>query len=69
MARYVKLENVISYLPRYVPTTDVVEQEKIDEALNKAYEMRNKVLYANDCYEPNDVLNIIDQITKLFEEL
>ena len=52
-----------------MPTADVVEQEKIDNALDEAYKMRNEVLYANGCYEPNDVLDIIDQITKLFEEM
>lgn len=59
---------VIDFL-KTVSHADVVEREKINEALDRAYEMRNKVLYANDCYEPNDVLDIIDQITKLFEEL
>lgn len=51
------------------PTADVVEQEKIDKAIDEAYKIRNEVLYANGCYEPNDVLDIIDQITKLFEEI
>lgn len=69
MARYVKLEDVISYLPRYIPTADVVEQEKIDEALDETYKIRNEILQANGCYEPNDVIDIIDQITKLFEEI
>ena len=35
MARYVKLEDVISYLPRYIPTVDVVEREKIDKAIEE----------------------------------
>lgn len=52
-----------------MPTANVVEKEKINKALDRAYEMRNKVLSANNCYEPNDVLDIIDQITKLFEEM
>ena len=52
-----------------MPTANVVEKKKINKALDRAYEMRNKVLSANNCYEPNDVLDIIDQITKLFEEM
>jgi len=52
-----------------IPTADVVEQEKIDEALDETYKIRNEILQANGCYEPNDVIDIIDQITKLFEEL
>ena len=52
-----------------LPTADVVERSKIDKALDEAYKIRNEVLYANSCYEPNDVLDIIDQITKLFEEI
>lgn len=57
-----------SYI-KSLPIADVVEKEKINKALDRAYEMRNKVLSANNCYEPNDVLDIIDQITKLFEEM
>ncbi len=34
MARYVKLEDVISYLPRYIPTADVVERDKLKEILD-----------------------------------
>lgn len=52
-----------------VPTADVIEQEKIDKAIDKVYKIRKEVLYANGCYEPDDVLDIIDQITKLFEEI
>jgi len=54
---------------KYAQKADVVEQEKIDKAIDEAYKMRNEVLYANSCYEPDDVLDIIDQITKLFEEI
>ena len=52
-----------------IPPADVVEQEKIDEALDETYKIRNEILQANGCYEPNDVIDIIDQITKLFEEI
>jgi hypothetical protein len=52
-----------------LPIADVVEQEKIDEAIDETYKIRNEVLQANGCYEPNDVIDIIDQITKLFEEI
>jgi len=48
---------------------DVVEREKIDKAIDEVYKIRKDVLYANGCYEPDDVLDIIDQITKLFEEI
>lgn len=54
---------------REQPTADVVEQEKIDKTIDEVYKIRNDVLYANGCYEPDDVLDIIDQITKLFEEI
>jgi hypothetical protein len=47
----------------------LVEQKKIDKAIDEVYKIRKDVLYANGCYEPNDVLDIIDQITKLFEEI
>jgi hypothetical protein len=46
-----------------------VEREKIDKAIEDAYRIRTDVLCSNSCYEPNDVLDIIDQITKLFEEI
>ena len=51
------------------PTADVVEQKKIDNAIDEVYKIRNEVLFANGCYEPDDVIDIIDQITKLFEEI
>lgn len=50
-------------------TADVVEREKINKAINEAYKIRDEVLHDNDYYESNDVLDIIDEITKLFEEL
>lgn len=52
-----------------IPIADVVERKEINKALNEAYKIRNEVLYDNGSYEPNDVLDIIDQITKSFEEL
>jgi hypothetical protein len=54
---------------KYFDKADVVEQEKIDKAIDEVYKIRKDVLYANGCYEPDDVLDIIDQITKLFEEI
>ncbi len=54
---------------KYFDKADVVEREKIDKAIDEVYKMRKDVLYANGCYEPDDVLDIIDQITKLFEEI
>lgn len=55
---------------KYFDTADVVEREKIDKAIEESYKIREEVLYNdNGCYEPNDVLDIIDQITKLFEEI
>lgn len=51
------------------PNADVIEQKKIDNAIDEVYKIRNEVLYANGCYEPDDVLDIIDQITELFEEI
>lgn len=46
-----------------------ITQEKIDDALNEVYKMRNEILQANGCYEPNDVLDIIDEISSLFEKI
>jgi hypothetical protein len=54
---------------KYFDKADVVEQEKIDKAIDEVYKIRKDVLYANGCYEPDDVLDIMDQITKLFEEI
>lgn len=51
------------------PNADVIEQKKIDNAIDEVYKIRNEVLYDNGCYEPDDVLDIIDQITNLFEEI
>lgn len=51
------------------PNADVVEREKIDKAIDEVYKIRNEVLFANGCYEPDDVLDIIDQITELFEDI
>lgn len=52
-----------------IPIADVIEREKIDKAIEGAYRIRTDVLCANSCYEPNEVLDIVDQITKLFEEI
>jgi hypothetical protein len=57
---------VIDFL-KTVPTANVVEREKIDKAITDAYRIRTDVLCSNNCYEPNEVLDIVDQITKLFE--
>ncbi len=46
-----------------------IVQEKIDDALNEIYKMRNEILQANGCYVPNDVLDIIDEISSLFEKI
>ena len=50
-----------------VPTSDVVEREKIDEALEITYKVREMVLHSNRTYEVNDVLDIIDEISACFE--
>lgn len=47
----------------------MVEREKIDKAIDNIYKIRNEVLYSIGCYEQNDVLDIIDDISKLFEEI
>jgi hypothetical protein len=52
-----------------VPTADVVERSKIDEAIEETYKVREEVVHSNTTYEPNDVLEIIDEITAYFEEL
>lgn len=46
-----------------------ITQEKIDDALNEVYKMRNEILQADVCYERNDVLDIIDEISSLFEKI
>lgn len=51
------------------PIADVVERSKINKAIQDVYRIRTDVLCANSCYEPNEVLDIVDQITKLFEEI
>lgn len=50
-----------------IPTADVVEREKIDEALDITYKVREMVLHSNRTYEVNDVLDIIDEISACFE--
>lgn len=65
---FIAIDDVIKVVAER-PTADVVEREKIDKAIDEVYKMRKDVLYANGCYEPDDVLDIIDQITKLFEEI
>ena len=44
-------------------------RSKIDKAIEQTYKVRDMVLHSNRMYEPNDVLEIIDEISKLFEEL
>ena len=52
------------------PSADVVEREKIDKAMEETYKIRKEVLHNdNDCYELNDVLDIIDEISSLFEKI
>lgn len=41
----------------------------VNAQIEGLYKIRNEVLYANGCYEPDDALDIIDQITNLFEEI
>lgn len=52
-----------------LPRANVIEREKINKAIEGAYRIRTDVLLSNSCYEPNEVLDIVDQITKLFEEI
>ena len=42
---------------------------KINQSIVAAYDIRSTVLNSNESYEPNDVLDIVDSITGLFEEL
>ena len=49
------------------PPADVIEREKIDEALEITYKVRERVLHSNRTYEANDVLDIIDEISACFE--
>lgn len=52
--------NILNGINAISSTTDVVEREKIDKAIDEVYKIRNEVLFANGCYEPDDVLDIID---------
>lgn len=69
MARYIKTEDAIPYLTRYIPSVEAVERSKIDTAIEQTYKVREEVLHSNTTYEPNDVLEIIDEITDYFEEI
>ena len=45
-----------------------ISLDKIKKDLEQTYEIRKEVLHSNKTYEPNDVLEIIDEITAYFEK-
>ena len=54
-----------------IPVADVVERREINKVLNRVYEMRDKARYAcaHGCCDQDDLLNIIEQMAKLFKEI
>ena len=42
-------------------------RSKIDKALEQTYKVRKEVLHSNEIYEPNNVIEIIDEISADFE--
>ena len=48
---------------------DVVEREKIKQALDEAHRIRITVLGNNGRYESDEVLGLVEEIIQLFEEI
>lgn len=61
---FVKRDDIFDMQP-----ADVVEREKVRQALEEAHRLRITVLMDNGRYESDEVLSLVEELIGLFEEL
>lgn len=66
MARYIKTEDAIPYLTKYIPTVEAVERSKIDKAIEKIDFLRqHRAKYITEdnkiCIDSGEVLKILQE--------
>lgn len=62
MAKYIKTEDAIPYLTKYIPSVEAVERSKIDKAIEEIKKLPDE-------YCDNYVNGAIDDVLEILEKL